>query len=133
VSRAVARITLGLQQTLELGNLDARRDWGFAGDYVEAMWLMLQQETADDYVISTGQTHSIRDLLGVAFAHAGIDDWTSYVVQNDALLRPAEVDLLIGDSAKAKSALGWEPKIGFEEMIRMMVDADLAEQRALVR
>ncbi|RBY87409.1 GDP-mannose 4,6-dehydratase [Blastococcus sp. TF02A-26] len=132
VSQAVARIVLGLQQKLELGNLDARRDWGFAGDYVEAMWLMLQQDTPDDYVISTGETHSIRELLDVAFAHAGIDDWTSYVELNPAFLRPAEVDLLIGDCSKAREALGWQPKVGFEDMIRMMVDADLAEQRALV-
>ncbi|SEP22643.1 GDP-mannose 4,6-dehydratase [Trujillonella endophytica] len=132
VTRAVARIVLGLQETLELGNLDARRDWGFAGDYVEAMWLMLQQETADDYVISTGETHSIRELLDVAFAHAGIADWTSYVSLNPELLRPAEVDLLIGDSTKAREQLGWKPKVGFEEMIRMMVDADVAEQRASV-
>jgi GDPmannose 4,6-dehydratase len=131
VSRAVARITLGLQETLELGNLDARRDWGFAGDYVEAMWLMLQQETADDYVISTGETHTIRELLDVAFGHVGIDDWSDYVVQNPAFFRPAEVDLLIGDSGKARTALGWQPKVGFEELVRMMVDADVAEQRAL--
>lgn len=131
VSRAVARIALELQKTVELGNLDARRDWGFAGDYVEAMWLMLQQGQADDYVISTGETHSIRDLLDVAFAHAGIGDWEPYVVLNPELLRPAEVDLLIGDSSKARATLGWAPKVGFEEMVRMMVDADLAEQRAL--
>ena len=131
VSRAVARIALELQKTVELGNLDARRDWGFAGDYVEAMWLMLQQEQADDYVISTGETHSIRELLDVAFAHVGIDDWEPYVVLNPELLRPAEVDLLIGDSSKARATLGWTPRVGFEEMVRMMVDADLAEQRAL--
>jgi GDPmannose 4,6-dehydratase len=131
VTRAVARIKLGLQDDIELGNLDARRDWGFAGDYVEAMWLMLQQEQADDYVISTGETHSIRELLDVAFRHVGIDDWASYVVQNPAFMRPAEVDLLIGDASKAKAALGWEPKVGFEQLIRMMVDSDLAEQRSL--
>ncbi len=129
VTRAVARIHLGLQETVELGNLDARRDWGFAGDYVEAMWLMLQQERADDYVISTGETHSIRELLDVAFRHVGIDDWSKYVVQNPAFMRPAEVDLLIGDAAKARTVLGWTPKVGFEELITMMVDADLAEQR----
>ncbi|MGY1742165.1 MULTISPECIES: GDP-mannose 4,6-dehydratase [unclassified Blastococcus] len=131
VSRAVARIALGLQKTVDLGNLDARRDWGFAGDYVEAMWLMLQQEQPDDYVISTGETHSIRELLDVAFTHVGIDSWEPHVVLNPELLRPAEVDLLIGDSSKARATLGWEPKVGFEEMVRMMVDADLAEQRAL--
>ena len=129
VTRAVARIHLGLQETVELGNLDARRDWGFAGDYVEAMWLMLQQERADDYVISTGETHSIRELLDVAFRHVGIEDWSKYVVQNPAFMRPAEVDLLIGDAAKARTVLGWTPKVGFEELITMMVDADLAEQR----
>ncbi|MBN1093815.1 GDP-mannose 4,6-dehydratase [Blastococcus sp. TML/M2B] len=131
VTRAVARISLGLQQNIELGNLDARRDWGFAGDYVEAMWLMLQQEQADDYVISTGETHSIRELLDVAFRHVGIDDWSSYVVQNPAFMRPAEVDLLIGDASKARAALGWEPKVGFEQLITMMVDSDLDEQRSL--
>jgi GDPmannose 4,6-dehydratase len=131
VTRAVARIHLGLQETVELGNLDARRDWGFAGDYVEAMWLMLQQEQADDYVISTGETHSIRELLEVAFRHVGIDDWASHVVQNPAFIRPAEVDLLIGDSAKARTVLGWKPKVGFHELVTMMVDADLAEQRSL--
>ncbi len=131
VTRAVARIHLGLQETVELGNLDARRDWGFAGDYVEAMWLMLQQEQADDYVISTGETHSIRELLDVAFRHVGIDDWAPYVVQNPAFIRPAEVDLLIGDASKARTVLGWKPKVGFEQLITMMVDADLAEQRSL--
>jgi GDPmannose 4,6-dehydratase len=132
VTRAVARIHLGLQKTIDLGNLDARRDWGFAGDYVEAMWLMLQQDQADDYVISTGETHAIRELLDVAFTHVGIDDWSSYVTQNPAFMRPAEVDLLIGDAAKAKAKLGWEPKVGFEELIAMMVESDLAEQRANV-
>jgi GDPmannose 4,6-dehydratase len=132
VTRAVARIHLGLQKTIELGNLDARRDWGFAGDYVEAMWLMLQQDEADDYVISTGETHEIRELLDVAFKHVGIDDWSSYVTQNPAFMRPAEVDLLIGDASKAKAKLGWEPKVGFQELIGMMVDNDLAEQRANV-
>jgi GDPmannose 4,6-dehydratase len=131
VTRAVARIHLGLQETVELGNLDARRDWGFAGDYVEAMWLMLQQERADDYVISTGETHSIRQLLDVAFRHVGIDDWSRHVVQNPAFMRPAEVDLLIGDASKARATLGWAPKVGFEQLIAMMVDADLAEQRGL--
>jgi GDPmannose 4,6-dehydratase len=130
ISRAVARIHLGLQDVVELGNLEARRDWGFAGDYVEAMWLMLQQEQPDDYVVATGQTHSIRELLDVAFAHVGIGDWTPHVVQNPEFFRPAEVDLLIGDATKARTALGWQPHVGFEEMIRMMVDSDLAEQRA---
>lgn len=131
VTRAVARIHLGLQETVELGNLDARRDWGFAGDYVEAMWLMLQQEQPDDYVIATGETHSIRELLDVAFRHVGIEDWSAHVTQNPAFMRPAEVDLLIGDAAKARTALGWAPKVGFEQLVTMMVDADLAEQRSL--
>jgi GDPmannose 4,6-dehydratase len=131
VSQAVARIHLGLQSELELGNLDARRDWGFAGDYVEAMWLMLQQDEADDYVISTGATHSIRELLDAAFGHVGIENWAPYVRQNPAFMRPAEVDLLIGDASKAKSVLGWTPRVGFDELVRMMVDHDLAEQRAL--
>jgi GDPmannose 4,6-dehydratase len=131
VSQAVARIHLGLQSELELGNLDARRDWGFAGDYVEAMWLMLQQDEADDYVISTGETHSIRELLDVAFGQVGIENWAPYVRQNPAFMRPAEVDLLIGDASKAKSVLGWTPRVDFDELVRMMVDHDLAEQRAL--
>ena len=131
VSQAVARIELGLQQKLELGNLDARRDWGFAGDYVDAMWRMLQQEQADDYVVATGETHSIRELLDVAFGAVGIDDWEQYVKLNPAFLRPAEVDLLIGDASKAKEKLGWEPRVGFEQLVQMMVENDLAEQRAL--
>ena len=131
VSRAVARISLGLQKDIELGNLDARRDWGFAGDYVDAMWRMVQQDEADDYVVATGETHSIRELLDVAFGRAGIEDWAPYVKQNPAFMRPAEVDLLIGDASKAREKLGWEPKVGFEELVRMMVDSDLAEQRAL--
>jgi GDPmannose 4,6-dehydratase len=131
VTMAVARIALGLQDQITLGNLDARRDWGFAGDYVEAMWRMLQQDEADDYVVATGETHSIRELLDVAFAHVGIEDWSSKVVQDPRFFRPAEVDLLIGDPAKAKEKLGWTPKVGFEELVRMMVDNDLAEQRKL--
>ncbi len=131
VTQAVARISLGLQESLTLGNLDARRDWGFAGDYVEAMWLMLQQETADDYVISTGQTQSIRALLDAAFTVVGIDDWSNYVFQDPQFMRPAEVDLLVGDSAKAREKLGWVPRVGFEELIRMMVESDLAEQKTL--
>ena len=130
VSQAVARIHLGTQKELVLGNLDAERDWGFAGDYVEAMWLMLQQEQADDYVISTGVTHSIRDLVDAAFAHVGIDDWTPYVRQDERFMRPAEVDQLIGDASKARRVLGWEPKVSFEELVAMMVDADVAAQKA---
>ncbi|GAA0999362.1 GDP-mannose 4,6-dehydratase [Subtercola frigoramans] len=131
VSQAVARISLGLQDKIVLGNLDARRDWGFAGDYVEAMWLMLQQDVADDYVISTGETHSIHELLEKAFAAAGITEWQQYVEQNPEFMRPAEVDLLIGSSAKAEKALGWKPKVGFEELVTMMVTNDIAEQKAL--
>jgi GDPmannose 4,6-dehydratase len=133
VSQAVARIALGLQDTLALGNLEAQRDWGFAGDYVQAMWLMLQQEQADDYVISTGRTRSIRELLDVAFAHVGIDDWSGLVTQDPRFLRPAEVDLLVGDASKARERLGWAPTVGFEELVRMMVDADLAEAKEGVR
>jgi GDPmannose 4,6-dehydratase len=131
VSQAVARISLGLQDGLVLGNLEAQRDWGFAGDYVEAMWLMLQQDVADDYVISTGQTHTIRALLDAAFAVVGIDDWTPYVSQDPRFVRPAEVDLLVGDSAKAREKLGWAPKVGFEELVRMMVESDLVEQKRM--
>jgi GDPmannose 4,6-dehydratase len=129
VSQAVARIKLGLQDEIVMGNLDAKRDWGFAGDYVEAMWRMLQQDTADDYVVATGETHSIGELLDIAFAAVGIDDWSGYVRQDPAFMRPAEVDLLIGDPTKAREALGWEPKVGFSELVTMMVENDLREQR----
>ncbi|WP_213814359.1 GDP-mannose 4,6-dehydratase [Glaciihabitans sp. dw_435] len=129
ISMAVARIALGLQDKLVLGNIDAKRDWGFAGDYVEAMWRMLQQEEADDYVISTGETHPVREFLDVAFNHAGISDWEKYVVQDPEFYRPAEVDLLVGDATKAKEQLGWVPKVSFPELVRMMVDADLKRQR----
>jgi GDPmannose 4,6-dehydratase len=131
VTQAVARISLGLQDQIALGNLDAKRDWGFAGDYVEAMWLMLQQDEADDYVVATGETHSIRELLDVAFRHVGIDDWADKVVQDPRFFRPAEVDLLIGDPSKAREKLGWTPKVGFEDLVRMMVENDLAEQKQL--
>jgi GDPmannose 4,6-dehydratase len=124
VTDGVARIKLGLSKELRLGNLDAKRDWGFAGDYVEAMWLMLQQDVADDYVIATGETHTVQRLVEVAFGHAGLS-WDSYVKQDPAFLRPAEVDLLIGDPSKARKALGWKPKVSFEQMIQMMVDADI--------
>jgi GDPmannose 4,6-dehydratase len=130
VSQAVARIHLGLQDHITMGNLDAKRDWGFAGDYVEAMWLMLQQETADDYVVSTGETHSIKELLDVAFTAVGIEDWEPYVKQDARFMRPAEVELLIGDADKAKTVLGWEPKVSFTELVQMMVENDLEEQRA---
>ncbi|WP_127781671.1 GDP-mannose 4,6-dehydratase [Rhodococcus sp. X156] len=134
ISMAVARISLGLQDDLQLGNLDAKRDWGFAGDYVEAMWLMLQQDQADDYVISTGEMHSIREFLDIAFKRVGIDDWAPLVSQNPAFFRPAEVESLVGDSTKAHETLGWKPKVGFTELVEMMVDHDLArEQRRASR
>ena len=129
VSQAVARIKLGLQDEIVMGNLDAKRDWGFAGDYVEAMWRMLQQDTADDYVVATGETHSIKELLDVAFTAVGIDDWSGYVRQDPRFMRPAEVELLIGDPAKARTVLGWEPKVAFTELVQMMVANDLEEQR----
>jgi len=132
VSQAVARIHLGVQDDLVLGNLDAKRDWGFAGDYVDAMWRMLQQDAADDYVISTGKTHSIRDLLDAAFAVVGVDDWSRYVRQDPSFRRPAEVDMLIGDSTKARTVLGWQPKVAFAELVRMMVENDVVEQRVLL-
>ena len=126
VSQAVARISLGLQDKLVLGNLDAKRDWGFAGDYVDAMWRMLQQDEADDYVISTGETHTIRELLDVAFETVGIDDWERYVETDPAFFRPAEVDLLIGDSTKAHEKLGWKPRVDFKSLVRMMVESDVS-------
>lgn len=130
VSRAVAAIVLGQQSGLTMGNLDARRDWGYAGDYVEGMWRMLQQPEGDDYVLATGETHSIRELLDVAFRHVGIDDWEPLVTQDPRFMRPAEVDLLIGDASKAKDQLGWTPTVGFEELVTMMVDSDVATLRA---
>lgn len=131
VTQAVARISLGLQKDITLGNLDARRDWGFAGDYVDAMWRMLQQDVADDYVISTNETHEIRELLELSFKAVGIDDWAPYVKQDPRFMRPAEVDLLIGDSTKAREKLGWEPKVDFPTLVTMMVESDLAEQKRL--
>ena len=124
VTHGVARIKLGLADTLSLGNLDARRDWGFAGDYVRAMWLMLQRDAADDYVIATGKSHSVQELVEVAFSHAGLD-WRPHVRTDPAYIRPAEVDHLIGNPAKAAQDLGWRPSVDFEELVRMMVDADL--------
>lgn len=129
ISRAVARIARGTQDTLVLGNLDAKRDWGFAGDYVEAMWRMLQQDEADDYVIATGETHEVREFVDAAFRHVGIDDWERYVVQDPRFMRPAEVDLLIGDSSKARERLGWQPRMPFHELVATMVDADLERER----
>jgi GDPmannose 4,6-dehydratase len=124
VTDAVARIKLGLADSLPLGNLDARRDWGFAGDYVKAMWLMLQQEEPDDYVVATGETHSVRDLCEVAFGYVDLD-WQQYITLDERFMRPAEVDLLVGDPSKVGAKLGWEPAVGFKELIHMMVDADL--------
>ena len=132
VTYAAARIKLGLQDTLGLGNLDAKRDWGFAGDYVEAMWRMLQQDTPDDYVIATNETHTVRELVEIAFERVGLD-WQKHVVIDPAFVRPAEVDLLIGDYSKAKKKLGWEPRVRFAELVRMMVDADLARLKAGAR
>jgi len=126
VTRAAVKILRGEQENLLLGNLDAKRDWGYAKDYVEAMWLMLQQPTPDDYVIATGETHTIRDLLDVAFGHLGLD-WHQYVGIDPKYYRPAEVDILQGDASKAKSILGWEPKTSFKELVEMMVDSDLCE------
>jgi len=125
ITNHVARIKLGLDTELRLGNLEAQRDWGFAGDYVEAMWLMLQQDEPDNYVISTDETHSVREFCEVAFGCVDLD-YRDFVVQDERFFRPAEVDLLVGDSTHARQTLGWKPKVGFEELVRMMVDADLA-------
>jgi GDPmannose 4,6-dehydratase len=132
VTDAAARIKLGLSDELRLGNLDAQRDWGFAGDYVRAMWLMLQQERPDDYVVATGETHTVQKLVETAFAAVDLD-WRAYVKQDPRFMRPAEVDLLVGDPGKAKAELGWEPLVGFDELVRMMVDADLERQRGAGR
>jgi len=124
VTDAVARIKLGLSNELRLGNLDSKRDWGYAGDYVEAMWMMLQHHTPEDFVIATGETHSVEELVNVAFSHVGLK-WQDYVVIDPKFVRPAEVDLLIGDASKAKAVLGWEPRTSFESMVRLMVDSDI--------
>ena len=124
ISHGVARIKLGLDDQLLLGNLDSRRDWGYAGDYVKAMWMMLQQDEPDDYVVATGETHSVRELCEAAFGHVGLD-WQDYVGQDARFMRPAEVDLLVGDASKAHSVLGWKPDVTFRELVAMMVDADL--------
>jgi GDPmannose 4,6-dehydratase len=126
ITRAVAAIKAGLQDKLYLGNLEAKRDWGYAKEYVEAMWLMLQQGEPDDYVIATGETHSVREFLKEAFSHVGLD-WQGYVDVDPKYYRPAEVDLLVGDAARAREKLGWEPRTTFEELVRLMVDADVAE------
>jgi GDPmannose 4,6-dehydratase len=132
VTYGVAQIKLGLARELRLGNLDAKRDWGFAGDYVEAMWRMLQQPEPDDYVVATGENHTVRELAEIAFSHAGLD-WQQFVQLDSSLLRPAEVELLIGDPAKARERLGWRPKVSFGELVRMMVDADLKRLAAAAR
>lgn len=124
ITNAVARIKLGLTNELRLGNLDSRRDWGYAPDYVRAMWLMLQQDNPEDYVVATGETHSVREFLEESFSHVDLD-WQEYVVQDDSFYRPAEVDLLVGDASKAGRQLGWEPSVSFAELARLMVDADL--------
>ena len=131
ISHAVARISLGLQDKLVLGNIDARRDWGFAGDYVEAMWQILQQDTPEDYVIATGISHSVREFVDAAFAYVGIDDWSRYVEINSQLFRPAEVEYLLGDATKAQKKLGWTPKTTFEELVHMMVESDLQKNGQL--
>ncbi|MFM9121912.1 MAG: GDP-mannose 4,6-dehydratase, partial [Actinomycetota bacterium] len=125
ITNSVARIKLGLQNELVLGNLEAKRDWGYAGDYVEARWMMLQQPKADDFVVATGVAHSIEQLLEVAFAAAELKDWRKYVRQDKRFFRPAEVDLLIGDATKARTKLGWSPKVDFNQLIEMMVRHDL--------
>ena len=132
ISLAVARIAVGTQRTLALGNLDARRDWGFAGDYVDAMWRMLQQAVPDDYVVATGESHSVRDFLVTAFGHVNLD-WERHVRLDERYLRPSEVDHLLGDASKARSALGWTPAVSFEGLVRMMVDADLRLAEAEAR
>lgn len=133
ISLAVARISLGLQKKVTLGNLDAERDWGFAGDYVEAMWLMLQQNQPEDYVIATGETHSVRAFVKAAFAVVGISDWENYVETDPQFLRPAEVDQLIGDASKAKRQLGWSPHVSFEELVKMMVESDVRTVKRQLR
>jgi len=132
ISNAVARIKLGLDKTVSLGTLDSKRDWGYAGDYGEAMWLMLQQEEPDDYVIATGETHSVREFCERAFSHAGLS-WEDHVVTDERFLRPAEVDVLVGDSSKAERVLGWRPEMRFEELVTTMVDADLELQGSAIR
>jgi GDPmannose 4,6-dehydratase len=128
VTNSVARIKLGLQDSISLGNLDSARDYGYAGDYVEAMWLMLQRDEPDDYVIATGETHKMREFLDVAFRYAGYDDWTPYVQQDPRFTRPAEVDLLMGDATKAREKLGWEPRVSFDGLVKLMYEHDLAEE-----
>lgn len=132
ITRAVARIVAGKQKKLYLGNLDSKRDWGYAKDYIKAMWLMLQQDKPDDYVIATNETHSIREFLDLAFKHVNLD-WHEYVEFDERYLRPAEVELLIGDSTKARKQLGWEPSVTFEELVKLMVDSDIKALEAQFR
>ncbi|HAN07054.1 MAG TPA: GDP-mannose 4,6-dehydratase [Acidimicrobiaceae bacterium] len=130
VTNAVARISLGLQDHVSLGNLEAKRDWGFAGDYVKAMYLMLQQDEPDDFVVATGETHAVSEFVELAFEAAGIDDWERYVKIDQRFFRPAEVDLLVGDASKAKEQLGWEPQVSFRDLVTMMVDHDLELEKS---
>jgi GDPmannose 4,6-dehydratase len=132
VTDGVARIKLGIQRELRLGNLDARRDWGFAGDYVDAMWRMLQRDEPDDYVVGTGATHSVRELCEIAFSAVGLE-YREHVVQDPKFFRPAEVDLLVADPSKARRDLGWAPRVDFRQLVEMMVEADLARHRAALR
>jgi len=125
ISNGVAKISLGIADHISLGNLDAKRDWGYAPDYVESMWLMLQQDEPDDYVVATGKCHSIRDFLSEAFSLVGIEDWKDYIIQDPRFMRPAEVDVLVGDSSRAKNNLGWEPKTSFKELVSIMVNSDI--------
>ena len=129
ITTAVARIKLGVQDSISLGNLDSKRDWGFAGDYVEGMWLMLQQKKPDDYVLATGETHSIKEFIELAFKEVGIKDWKKYIKQDPRFMRPAEVDLLIGDASKAHKQLKWKPKVSFKQLVKMMVEEDLRIER----
>ncbi|MFK9119301.1 GDP-mannose 4,6-dehydratase [Peribacillus frigoritolerans] len=131
ITDAVAKIKLGLQKELRLGNLDAKRDWGFAGDYVKGMWLMLQQEKPDDYVIATGKTHTVQEFVEIAFQHAGLD-WKEYVIQDEKFMRPAEVDLLLGNPQKANDKLGWQPEVTFEQLVKSMIDHDLERNRVKI-
>jgi GDPmannose 4,6-dehydratase len=130
ITNAVARIKLGKQDHIELGNLDSKRDWGYAGDYVKAMWLMLQQDEPDDYVIGSGHTHTIREFLDLAFKEVGIEDWHPYVKQNPEFMRPSEVDILLGNPEKAKRVLGWEPEVDFPGLVKLMVEFDLGLESA---
>jgi len=131
ITRAVARISLGLDSSITMGNIDARRDWGFAGDFVRAMWLMLQQDEADDYIIATGETHAVRDFLSVAFSVVGIDDWEKYIEFDPRFMRPVEGQQLVGDTTKSREVLGWEPTVTFDQLIGMMVEHDLRAERKL--